>query len=375
VSERIYLSPPDVGSEERRLLLDAFDSGWIAPLGPHVDAFEHEIASLTGRKYAVATSSGTAALHLALRFFGVTKGSRVLTSSLTFAATANAMLYEGATPVFLDSEAQSWNMDPALLDRVLEEECRAGRRPSAIVPVDLYGQCSNYSTICEIAARYEIPVIVDAAESLGARFDSAPAGSGGQAAILSFNGNKIITTSGGGMVVTNDRQLADKVRFWATQAKDPGPHYQHSELGYNYRLSNLLAALGRGQLRSLDEKVERRRQHNEAYRAALASQVGVRFMPEAPLCRSTFWLSALTIDPEVAGGSRDEVIAALAAANIEARPVWKPMHLQPLYSDCQMHGGAVAERLFEQGICLPSGSSLSDDSRARVIETILRVLG
>lgn len=371
-SSRIYLSPPDVGPRERELLIDAFDSNWIAPLGPHVDAFEREIAAQSQRTSAVATSSGTAALHLALRYVGVEAGDRVFTSTLTFAATANAICYQHAEPVFIDSTVDSWNMDPALLAESLAKAAAKSELPKAVVPVDLYGQCADYDRLAAICQEYRVPLIVDAAESLGATYDGRPAGSVGQAAILSFNGNKIITTSGGGMLVTNDEAFAAKIRFWATQARDDAPHYQHSELGYNYRLSNLLAAVGRAQLEGLTEKVDRRRAHNQFYRQALGELPGVSFMPEAPKCRSTFWLTALLIDPAVAGCTREDVRLVLERENIEARPVWKPMHLQPLYADCQVYGGKVAERLFEQGLCLPSGSSLSEQDRERVATIVAR---
>ncbi len=372
--KKIYLSPPDMGPRERELLLDAYDSNWIAPLGPHVDAFEAEIATFSGRDFAVATNSGTSALHLALRYYGVQSGDRVFTSSLTFAATANAICYLDATPVFIDSCAKSWNMDPQLLREALEQAAQANTLPKAVVPVDLYGQCADYTAITTICSEYNIPVIVDAAESLGASYCGAPAGSYGHAAIFSFNGNKIITTSGGGMLVTNDGALADKARFWATQARDPAPHYQHTEMGYNYRLSNLLAAIGRGQLESLPQKVNRRRHHCEQYREAFSKLDCISIMPEPENCRSTRWLTTVSIKSKMPTTDRDRVIADLGKANIEARPVWKPMHLQPLYAHCDAFGGTVAETLFETGLCLPSGSSLTDEERNRVSEIVVRTL-
>ncbi|MCP4447218.1 MAG: aminotransferase class I/II-fold pyridoxal phosphate-dependent enzyme [Myxococcales bacterium] len=372
---RIYLSPPDVGPREREMLLDAFDSNWIAPLGPHVDAFEAEIASITQRSHAVATNSGTGALHLALRYFGVSPGDRVITSSLTFAATANAICYQGATPVFLDSCRSSWNMDPDLLREVLSSAADKNDLPRAVVAVDLYGQCADYNKLSAICEEFRVPLIVDAAESLGAGIAGRPAGSVGQAAIFSFNGNKIITTSGGGMLVTDDEQLATKARFWATQARDDAPHYQHSELGYNYRMSNILAAIGRAQLEGLTNKVDVRREHNQFYREALQDLPGITFMPEAPEARSTFWLTALLIDSTLAGNSRDDVRLALEAQDVEARPVWKPMHLQPLFAGCEMFGGAVCEQFFDRGLCLPSGSSLSTGAREKVVRVIREALG
>lgn len=368
---RIFLSPPDVGPRERELLIDAFDSNWIAPLGPHVDAFENEIAAFSGRKFAVATNSGTAALHLALRYYGVGSGDTVITSSLTFAATANAIRYQDGQPIFLDSCPTSWNMDPALLEDALASAKIKGKLPKAVVPVDLYGQCADYTRLAEICSNYKIPLIVDAAESLGAQYSDTPAGSVGEAAIFSFNGNKIITTSGGGMLVTNDKALADKARFWATQARDPAPHYQHTEVGYNYRLSNLLAAVGRAQLEGLPTKVEHRRSNYSHYASTIGSLPGVDFMPEPDNAYSTRWLSALTL---ASGEQRDRVIQHLAQADIEARPVWKPMHLQPLYKDCEMWGGAVSQKVFETGLCLPSGSNLSGDDRERIVTIVTDAL-
>lgn len=369
--KKIYLSPPDVGQREREMLLDAFDSNWIAPLGPHVDAFESEMACVSGRKFAVATNSGTGALHLALRFYGVESGDRVMTSSLTFTATANAIRYQDAKPVFIDSCPTSWNMDPDLLEEALVSAKSNSTLPKAVVPVDLYGQCADYARIEEICAKYGIPMIVDAAESLGAKFSDTPAGAAGQAAIFSFNGNKIITTSGGGMLVTDSEELADKARFWATQARDPAPHYQHSEVGYNYRLSNLLAAVGRAQLETLADKVKRRRENYEFYQSKLGGFPGVSFMPEPTNCYSTRWLTALTLE---SSSLRDKIIQDLSANNIEARPVWKPMHLQPLYSECEMWGGKVSTLLFERGLCLPSGSTLSVDERTSVSEIVIRTI-
>ncbi len=370
MTSKIYLSPPDVGKRERELLLDAFDSNWIAPLGPHVDAFETEVASASQRKYAVATNSGTAALHLALRFFGVSRGDTVITSSLTFAATANAIRYQNAAPIFVDSSHSSWNMDTDLLQHALDELNKKNSLPKAVVPVDLYGQCADYNRIVEICSSFEIPVIVDAAESLGASYRNKPAGAVGQAAIFSFNGNKIITTSGGGMLVTDSKEMADRARFWATQARDPAPHYQHSELGYNYRLSNLLAAVGRAQLETLSTKVDRRRSHYAFYAKHLRGVHGIEFMPEPEGYRSTRWLTTLCLPTLL----RDLLIKNLALENIESRPVWKPMHLQPLFSKYKMYGGQVSETLFQTGLCLPSGSSLSNEDRDRVVETILKVL-
>ncbi len=371
---RIHLSPPDVSDADRHALIRAFDGGWIAPLGPEVDAFEAELAAVTGRAEAVALSSGTAALHLALVVAGVGEGDRVAVQDLTFAATANAVAYVGAEPVFIDSEPTSWNMDPDLLAEALEEGRREGRPIRAVITVDLYGQCCDYDRIERICSEYETLLVEDAAEALGALYRDHPAGSFGRMGILSFNGNKIITTSGGGALVTDDAAEAERVRFLATQARDPAPHYQHSAIGYNYRLSNLLAALGRSQLADLERRVERRRSHRAFYEEALGTVPGVRFMPEIAGGRSTFWLTALTIDPDAAGATREDVRLHLQSLDIEARPVWKPMHLQPVFAGYRFVGSGVSARLFESGLCLPSGSNLSDADRERIVTEILRVL-
>ncbi|MBW3601743.1 MAG: aminotransferase class I/II-fold pyridoxal phosphate-dependent enzyme [Actinobacteria bacterium] len=367
-TSRIHLSPPHVSGRERALLLDALDSNWLAPLGPHVDAFEREIAARTGVAHAVALSSGTAALHLALRILGVRDGDDVLTATLTFVATAAAATYVGAAPVFVDCDEATWNLDPDLLAGELASRARAGRLPKAVVAVDLYGQCADYERINAACEPYGVPVVEDAAESLGASYRDRPAGSLAAMGVLSFNGNKVITTSGGGMLLSDDPDHAARARFLATQARDPAPHYQHSELGYNYRMSNLLAAVGRGQLADLDERVERRRATNASYRRALGELPGVSFMPEAPYGRSNRWLTCVTIDPRGFGASRDDVRVHLESADIEARPLWKPLHLQPAFSGCPVVGGAVAEELFRHGLCLPSGSGLTDADLERIVD-------
>ena len=365
--KRLYLSPPHMGARERELLLDAFDSNWIAPLGPHVDAFEAEFSQVVGCPHAVALSSGTAALHLALVLLGVGAGDEVITSSLTFAATANAIRYVGATPVFIDSEAASWNMDPGLLEEELEGAARRGRLPGAVIVVDLYGQCADYDRITAICERFDVPIIEDAAEALGASYKGRQAGTFGVLGVFSFNGNKIITTSGGGMLVSTSADFVEQARFLATQARDPAPHYQHSQLGYNYRLSNLLAAVGRGQLSQLQERVEAKREINRRYRDELADLPGLELMGEIEGGRSTFWLTCLTVDPALFGTNREVIREHLESLNIEARPVWKPMHLQPFFAECRVVGGSVSERLFELGLCLPSGSGMSDEDRNRVV--------
>jgi pyridoxal phosphate-dependent aminotransferase EpsN len=371
---RIYLSPPHMSGRERELLLDAFDSNWIAPLGPHVDALEREFAEKLGVHHAVALSSGTAALHLALLVAGVQPGDTVLTSTLTFIATANAIRYLGAEPVFIDSERVSWNMDPQLLEDELRDAAQRGRLPKAVLVVDLCGQCADWDPILALCRRHEVIVIEDAAEALGAMYRGRPAGSLADIGCFSFNGNKIITTGGGGMIVTDNGDWARRVRHLATQARDPAPHYEHSEIGYNYRLSNLLAALGRGQLAVLEDRVARRRANFDFYRQALADLPGIDFMPEAAFGRSTRWLSCLLIDPASWKVSPAQICASLAAHQIEARPMWKPMHLQPVHAGCRVRGGDVADEIFRRGLCLPSGSSLNPPDRRRVVDAFRATL-
>jgi dTDP-4-amino-4,6-dideoxygalactose transaminase len=366
----ILLSPPHVTDDDRAAVLAALDSGWLAPAGPALAEFEAAAAQRTGRAAAAALSSGTAALHLALQLAGVGPGDRVLVSDLTFAASANAVAYLGGSPVFVDAEARSWNLDPELVCAELHASAKRGDLPRAVVAVDLYGQVADLEPIAEVCAEYDVTLVEDAAEALGATYRGRPAGSFGRVAVLSFNGNKVITTSGGGMLVADDPELVERARYLAAQARQPVLHYEHTEVGYNYRLSNLLAALGTSQLRQLDTRVARRRAINAAYREALADVPGVDLMPDAGTGEPIWWLSALTVDPAVAGTDRDAVIAHLAANRVEARPVWKPMHLQPLYADAPHLGGAVAARLFDQGLCLPSGSQLTDDDVERVVTLV-----
>ncbi|MBL7261390.1 aminotransferase class I/II-fold pyridoxal phosphate-dependent enzyme [Paractinoplanes lichenicola] len=370
---RIWLSPPDVGELERKLLLEAFDSNWVAPVGPDLDAFEAQLAEIVGVRHAVALSSGTAALHLALVAAGVRHGDTVLVPSFTFAATANAVMYLGARPVFLDSTPESWNVDPALVTEELKRRCAKGRPPRAVIAVDMYGQCADYEPLVDACDRYGVALIEDAAEALGASYRGRPAGSFGLAGVLSFNGNKIITTGGGGMLVTDDDGIARKARHLSTQAREPFPHYEHRSVGYNYRLSNLLAAVGRGQLQRLDSMIAARRETGRYYRAALGDLPGVEFMPIAGYGEANFWLTCLLIDPERFGASRDRVLERLAAHEIEARPTWKPMHLQPVFHDCVMRGGEVCADLFRRGLCLPSGSALTEHDRERVVAAVRAV--
>ena len=362
---RIYLSPPDLVGTELGRLEEAVASGWIAPLGPQVDAFEAEMCARLDVPHAVALASGTAALHLALKVLGVGRGDEVWTSTLTFAATANAITYVDASPVFFDSDETSWNMDPDLLVEALDTAARANRLPKAVIVVDLYGQSADIAPIAEACRRHGVWLIEDAAEALGATYRGRPCGSLGDLAILSFNGNKIITTSGGGMLLGRSKAWIDRARHLATQAREPARHYEHVDIGYNYRLSNLLAAVGRAQLADLDRRVEARRAVNTRYRAALADW---HFMPEAAFGRATFWLTCAVMESAT---RRDAILDKLAAVDIEARPVWKPLHLQPAFAGCRTIRGEVSERLFTTGICLPSGSNLTAAAQARVIDAIL----
>lgn len=372
---RIYLSSPHMSGLEQEFVAEAFATNWIAPVGPHVDAFEREFAELVGVPYAVALSSGTAALHLALLLAGVGAGDEVLVSTLTFSASANPIVYVGARPVFIDSERISWNMDPDLLAETLAVKARQGRLPKAVVVVHLYGQSANLDPIMAACNQHGVPLIEDAAEALGSHYHGTTPGTFGQAGIYSFNGNKIITTSGGGMLVSHDAAWMAQAKKLATQARDPAPHYQHSEIGYNYRLSNVLAGIGRGQLLVLEERVQARRRNFAYYQAMLGDLPGLAFMPETPWGRHTRWLTCLTINPDEFGASSEEIRLSMEAANIEARPVWKPMHLQPIFAGCETIGGCVAADLFQHGLCLPSGSNLTPTELARVVAVVRSLAG
>lgn len=367
---RVYLSPPHLSGHELELVREAFESNWIAPLGPHVDAFERELAEVAGVGHAAALSSGTAALHLALRLAGVGPGDEVLCPTLTFAGSAFPIVYEGARPAFVDADPATWTVDPALVEEELARRARAGRLPAAVITVDLYGQPCDHDPILAACAEHGVPVIEDAAEALGSSYRERPVGGFGRFGVFSFNGNKILTTSGGGALVSDDGEAVARARKLASQAREPEVHYEHRELGFNYRLSNLLAAVGRGQLRVLAERVAARRRNFELYRQALGALPGIAFLPEAPYGRSNRWLTCITVDPEAFGVDREAIRQALEAVDVESRPVWKPMHLQPVFAGCDTVGGAVAAAIFERGLCLPSGSSLSDDARARVVEVV-----
>lgn len=373
MTKQIFLSTPHIGSSELEFVKQAFDTNWIAPVGPHVDAFEQEFCEITGAGYAAAVNSGTAALHLALKLVGVGYGDEVFCSTLTFTASANPITYLGAKPVFIDSDRTSWNMNPELLCAALSRRAHIGKLPKAVVLVHLYGQSADIEPILAACNQYNVPLIEDAAESLGATYKKRSPGTFGRIGIYSFNGNKIITTSGGGMLVSHDAALVAKARFLATQARDPAPHYQHSEIGYNYRLSNVLAGIGRGQLRVLSDRVAARRRNYQIYAAALKHLPGIEFMPEAAFGRATRWLTCLTIDNKAFGVSCEQIRLALAEQLIETRPVWKPLHLQPVFADCECIGGAVAENLFTNGLCLPSGSNLTNEDLERVINAIYAI--
>ena len=375
MAERIYMSSPDVGQAEEDALVRAIRSGWVAPLGPEVDAFEEELAAFTARGHAVALSSGTGALHLALLAHGVRPDSVVITSSMTFAATTNAITYCGATPVFVDSD-RSGNVDPALVEQAVSDQLARGADVSAIVPVDLLGKIADHAAFGALAAAHDIPLVVDAAESLGATREGRPAGAAGDCAIVSFNGNKVMTTSGGGALLTDDGELAQRIRYLATQARQPAPHYEHTEIGYNYRMSNLLAGLGRAQLSRLPSMVERRRTWRRRYRDLFADVAGVELFgsPDGvddEVEHDNFWLTSIVVDAEETGWSAEDLRVHLEGHQIESRPLWKPMHLQPVFAHLPSYTNGTSESLFRTGLSLPSGSALSDDQFERVTDAVL----
>jgi len=372
MKNRLYLSPPHLDGRERDLLLEAFDSNWITTLGPQVDAFEKEVCDKIGIKHAAALSSGTAALHLALLMLGVGSRDEVICSDLTFAASANAIVYLGAQPVFVDSDCTTWNIDPGLLIEELVSCSKKGRLPKAAIIVDLYGQCADYARILEVCRRFGIPIIEDAAEAIGATYEGNAAGRFGAMGVFSFNGNKIITTSGGGMLISNNEEYIKRAKYFSTQARDPAPHYQHSQIGYNYRLSNILAAIGRGQLARLDAKISRREEISFFYKQELSSLPGIEFMPIAAYGKPNYWLTVILVTPKLFGVDREAIRLALEAENIESRPIWKPMHMQPVFADSRVRGGAVSEDLFARGLCLPSGNQMTEEDLERVVSTVRR---
>jgi pyridoxal phosphate-dependent aminotransferase EpsN len=363
-----------MAGSERRYVEEAFASNWLSTVGPNISAFEDEFARLVGQP-AVALSSGTAAIHLALRLLGIKLGDEVFCQDLTFVASANPIRYLGAEPVFIDSNYKTWNMDPDLLEDALRHRARKNRLPRAVVVVDLFGQCADLEPLLESCRKYEVPLLEDAAEALGGSYKDRSAGTWGDVGVFSFNGNKIITTTGGGMLVSSNQEWVEKARYWSTQARCAGIAYEHSEVGYNYRLSNVLAGIGRGQLEVLSLRVEQRRSIAFRYRDAFSDLEGITLMPQADYGLHTNWLSCFLIDQRRFGCSRDDVIRILDAAGVESRPVWKPMHMQKLYQDCSRYGGSVAEHLFAEGICLPSSSSLTPEEQSHVVRVVREAAG
>ena len=371
--KRIYLSPPHLSGEEMKFVQEAFESNYIAPTGPMIILFEREFAKKVGIAHAVAVSSGTAAMHLAMRILGVGAGDEVIASTLTFIGSVSPIVFQGTTPVFIDSDRMSWNMDPNLLAEEIEACRKRGRMPKAVIPTDLYGQCADMDRIREICDPYGIPVISDCAEAIGASYNGRGSGSTAKAAVYSFNGNKIITTGGGGMLASNDGDFIKRALFLSQQACDPAPHYEHSEIGYNYRMSNVLAAIGRGQLTVLDERIKAKRIIFDYYQKALGDLPGIEFIPEAPYGRSNRWLTVILVTPESFGADREEIRVGLERENIESRPAWKPMHLQPVFKGCRIRGGGVSEDLFRRGLCLPSGTQMTEIDLERVVGVIRNV--
>jgi pyridoxal phosphate-dependent aminotransferase EpsN len=375
---RIYLSPPHMSGREQEYIKEAFRTNWIAPLGPNVDAFEKELASYVGASEAVAVNSGTSAIHLALSLLGVTQGDTVFCSTLTFVASANPILYQGAEPIFIDSDYDSWNMSPQALQRALQEAALQGKLPKAVIIVNLYGQSAKMDELLTLCEHYQVPAVEDAAESLGSTYKGIPSGTFGHYGIYSFNGNKIITTSGGGMLVSNDAESIQKARFLATQARDPAPYYQHSQVGHNYRLSNILAGVGRAQLEVIDERVKARRLIFDRYQQSLSHIPGISFMPELDNSMTNRWLTTFTIDEKETGISSSQLIEAMEKENIEARPVWKPLHMQPLFKEASYFSHSededVAQQLFSRGVCLPSGSSMTEEEQMRIVECVMNTI-
>ena len=371
MNRRIWLSPPHMGGTEHKYVNEAFATNWIAPLGPNVDAFEDSLVKYYRVEHAVALSSGTSAIHLALILLGIGNGDEVIASSFTFSATVNPIVYQGATPILIDSEPETWNMSPDLLEIAINDRLSKGNKPKAIIPVHLYGMPANMERIMDIAERYDIPVIEDAAEALGSRYKGKLVGSFGKLSVLSFNGNKIITTSGGGALISNDKSLIEKARFLATQARDEAPHYQHSQIGYNYRMSNVLAGIGRGQMEVIDQRVKQRIDNFLFYKKNLQEFEGISFLEEPDKSYfSNHWLTVILIDPVKAGITKEDILTALDKENIEARPLWKPMHLQPVFSTCPVYLNGTSEKLFNLGLCLPSGSNMTVKDRQRILNII-----
>lgn len=368
--KRIYLSVPHMGPAEERYVLEAFRSNWLSTVGPNLEAFEREFSARMAGRPCVALASGTAGMHLGLRLLGVGPGDTVFCPSLTFVASVNPIGYLGATPVFLDSDRASWNLDPHVLAAALADKAKKNALPKAVVVVHLYGQSADMDPILEVCRRYDVPVLEDAAEAVGTLYKGRPAGTLAPVGVYSFNGNKMITTTSGGMLVAENPEWIERARYWSQQAREPAVEYHHVDVGYNYRMSNVLAGIGRGQLEVLDERVRQRRAVAFRYRDAFADLAGFELMPQAEYGLHTNWLSCFLVDEAKLGVSRDALIQALAKEDIESRPVWKPMHLQPLFSQAECYGGEVAADLYRRGICLPSSSSLSEDDQRRVIDVL-----
>lgn len=375
MSNRIYLSSPHMGGEEIHFINEAFEANWIAPVGPHISAFEEDLGRYSRAGHAVALSSGTAAIHLALILLGVEQGDEVLCSSFTFAGSSFPILYQRAVPVFIDSEKDTWNMDPELLEAAIKDRIKKGRKPKALILVHLYGMPAKLAELLKVAESYDIPVIEDAAEALGSSYHNKRLGAFGKFGIYSFNGNKIITTGGGGALLSHDNTLIEKARFLSTQARDVAVHYQHSEVGFNYRLSNIAAGIGRGQMKVLDERVNQRRSNFLFYQRELAEFEGINFVSEMENCFSNRWLTTITIDPQkIKHVDRETMRVGLEKHNIESRPLWKPMHMQPLFKDYPFYGNGISSQLFQDGLCLPSGSNLTDNQREKIIEVLKKLL-
>lgn len=374
MNNKIWLSSPHMGDNELKYVTQAFETNWIAPLGPHVDGFENDLVNYTGSKYAAALSSGTSAIHLALIMLGIKPGDEVICQSMTFSASANPIAYVGATPIFVDSEKETWNMCPHLLREAITDRIAKGNKPKAIIPVHLYGMPAQMDKIMAIANEFEIPVIEDAAEALGSNINGKAMGTFGLMGILSFNGNKIITTSGGGALISDHEDYINEARFLATQARDKAHHYEHSVIGYNYRMSNVSAGIGRGQMEVLQDRVNKRRSNFEFYKKELTAFEGVSVLEEPEGYFSNRWLSTIHVDPAKTNGvNKKNLYNKLLEDNIESRPLWKPMHMQPVFADCPFYGNGVSEELFRNGLCLPSGSNLTEDDLQRVINAISKV--
>ena len=371
MTARLFLSPPHMSGEEQPLVAEAFASNYVAPAGDMLNAFEAAFSAYTGIPQCVALASGTAATHLAVKLLGIEPGDEVWAATLTFIASIGPAVHEGAVPVFLDCDPETWTLDPLLLEEALAKAARVGRLPKAVIPTDIYGQSCDLDRIVALCDVHGVPVIADSAEAMGTRYRSRHAGDGARVAIYSFNGNKIITASNGGMLASHDRALVDRARYLATQARESVSHYEHKAVGFNYRLSNICAAIGVGQMRVLEARVERRRAIFARYQHHLSPLAGVSFMPEAPYGRSSRWLTVMLVDPAIAPATAESVRLALERANIESRPVWKPMHMQPVFAGARVIGGATAEEFFERGLCLPSGSAMSDGDVDRVSEIVL----